>query len=192
MSPRHQRQGIAVNAFAKSLGVTHKAVADRIKRGSLADAVLDDGSLDEEKARVLWFANMNPNRVRARTKDIEPAPRDGRGTAKSAEESRGEFKVKMEREEIALRKETIQLSILEGSVIKSDDARLATRALMRTYRDGMLNFANRYGAAIAAEFGVPAAAFVGALEAKIREALIEIATTPAPFDINVQDESESE
>lgn len=192
MSPRHQRQGIAVYAFAKSMGVTPKAVADRIARGSMADAVFEDGSLDEEKARVLWFANMNPNRVRSKAKDIAAAPRDGRGTAKTAEDSRGEFRVKMEREEIALRKETIQLAILEGSVINKDDARMATRALMRTYRDGMLNFANRHGAALAAQFGIPAGEFNGALEARIREELNEIANAPVPFDINVQDESGTE
>lgn len=75
----------------------------------------------------------------------------------------------------------MELVKAKGELVARDDARRAVRALMRTFRDHMLNFANRHGPGIAAEVGAPSAKLVGLLEARIRDALNDIADTPAPF-----------
>lgn len=176
-----KRQGVSVFAFAKAIGVSDNAVRDRIKRGSLADAVFDDGSLDEEKARVLWFANANPNRMRA-AKEKKPA------AAEQAEQGRSEFELKLDRMEVDLDAARLNLEKLRGSTVDKEAARRAVRQFARNHRDHMLRFAARHGPAIAADLGVDAAALVSLLEARIRDALVEASENPIPFDDGPQPE----
>ena len=172
------RQGISVRAFARQMKVGDNAVRSRIKNGRLADAVLDDGSLDEDLARTLWITNADLSRVRLRDKDKT----DKSKLKREAEDGKDEYDIKLKRMEIALETEQINLEKLKNSTIDLDEAKRAVRTLMRMHRDTMLNFANRHGPAIAAEIGVPAAALVGLLEARIRDALNEGADQPLPFD----------
>lgn len=173
-----KRLGISANAFAKKMGVTRGAVVDRVKRGSLADAVLDDGSLDEEMARVLWFSNVNPNKMGVRDKD---KPKGSR-LAEDAEAAKSEFQLKLDRMKVDLEAATINLDKLRGSTVDKDAARRAVRQFARNHRDHMLRFAARHGPGIAAELGVDAATLVGLVEARIRDALNEAADNPVPFD----------
>ncbi|MGO8269260.1 hypothetical protein ACC862_24160 [Rhizobium ruizarguesonis] len=176
--------GVSVRDFAESLGVTYEAVMKRTKAGKFSpDAFHEDGSLDEEVARVDWFANTNPNRTQAKPGDRPKPPRKNAAQhGADAEEKRGEFLIKLERAEVALEKERIELANLKRTHMPADEARRAVRTMMRMHRDHMLNFANRHGPAIAAEVGVSAAALVGLLEARIRDALNDAADQPLPFD----------
>jgi hypothetical protein len=176
--------GASAADFAESVGVSYEAVMKRVKAGKFsAEAIHEDGSFDEELARVDWFANTNPNRIQVRPGDLpKPRRKSPADHGKQAEEKRGEYIIKLERAEIALEKERLELANLKRTHMPADEARRAVRTMMRMHRDHMLNFANRHGPAIAAELGVPAGQLVGLLEARIRDALNDAADQPLPFE----------
>lgn len=78
------------------------------------------------------------------------------------------------RAELALERE-------RGSQISVEEVRAAAREFGRLHRDAMLNFANRFGPAIAAEVGCEDGALIAAISAKMREALQDALTIPTPF-----------
>lgn len=172
-------KGMTVAAFARAMGVSAAAVRDRVKSGRMAEAVLEDGSLDEGTARALWYANTNPNRVKVRAVD-KPTSRlaeDARGTGAS------EYNIKVRRMEVDLETAELNLELLRKSTIDRSEALRAVRALMRVHRNVLLNFASRYGAEIAAECGANERQLIGALESRLRTALVEAASQPVPFDV---------
>ena len=75
----------------------------------------------------------------------------------------------------------LELRMRRGEALDRADAVAVLRSMMRGFRDNMLNFPNRHGPAMAAQFGMKPAEFVGALESYIREALNEFADAPNPF-----------
>lgn len=170
--------GMSQRAFAREMGVTGNAIRDRVKRGSLAEAVLPDGSIDAELGRVLWFANSNPNHM----KKTKPVKRSRLAEDAEAAEDASEYNLKVARMKVDLETATINLEKLRRSTVDIEEARRAVRALMRVHRDAMLNFANRFGPAIAAIVGVPAADLVAELDARMRDALNAAADTPIPFE----------
>ena len=184
---KRQQQGISVKEFAASVGVTYEAVVKRVKAGKFSGgAFYPDGSMDEAVARVDWFANSNPSRMRATdAKRPPPPPKSMAEHNADADEKRGEYHIKLERAEVALEKERIELANLKKTHMPVEDARRAVRELMRMHRDAILNFANRHGPAIAAELGVPAPALIGMLEARLRDALKEAADEKLPFETTV-------
>ncbi|MCB5201709.1 hypothetical protein LH464_04350 [Neorhizobium sp. T786] len=147
----------------------------------MGDAVFDDGSLDEEKARVLWFANTNPSYMRSRRGDGETTGKRGKKSG-NTDMARGEFLIKTETAEVNLAIRRIELAVLEGSLVSLDEVRRAQRAAGRATRDMFLNFAPRHGAEMAGELGVDPGTFIGLLEAHIRKALNEAADQPMPED----------
>lgn len=90
--------------------------------------------------------------------------------------------LKCEQLRLAISKSEVELEALRGSLVPKPEAVKAIRALARIYRDHMLNFASRYGQEIAAEFQIPAGAFIGVLDARIRDALLQAAETPMPYE----------
>lgn len=78
------------------------------------------------------------------------------------------------RAELALERE-------RTAYVPREEVRLAARAFGRAHRDQMLNFANRYGAGIAAAAGCDAATLIGLIDAQMREALRESIGIPVPF-----------
>lgn len=68
-----------------------------------------------------------------------------------------------------------------GEVVDREEARRAVRAFGRAIRDIILAFPNRYGAGIAAELKVAPATLMAALEASLREMLLEGLALPAPY-----------
>jgi len=177
LTSRKQREGIAVYAFAKKMRVSDNAVRSRIRSGRLAAAVYDDGSLNEELATELW-----KKRPPARRKKVLVPPGERRARiSEEAEEAGTEYEIKLERMRVALEVEKINLEKLRNSTVDREEARRAVRAFGRGVRDLMLNFANRYGAGLAAELGCDAATLIGALDAKMREMLLEGMAVPAPY-----------
>lgn len=181
-------EGISVRAFAKTMGVDEKAVRQKVKNGRLAEAVLPDGSLDEPVARALWFTNTDTSKQRMRERDKPQAPK----LTQDAEEGLKEYQIKLERMQVALEVEQINLKKLKENTVDLTEAKRAVRSLMRIHRDAMLNFANRYGPAIAAKLGVRPAELVGELDARIRDALVEAANAKLPFTMAPPDLEEPE
>jgi hypothetical protein len=179
-----QQEGVSLAEFAKSVGATYSDVQKKIKAGKISeDCFFEDGSVDEEKARVEWFATLNPNRMRNRDRDKpKPPTKNPKEHAAAAREKRTEFLTKQEREEVDLETARVKLSILKKEYVPVEDARRAQRAIARTTRDMFLNFSARYGPEMAGELGVDPGVLIGLLEAKIRTALNEAAAKPPVFD----------
>lgn len=164
--PKSVKTGISRYSFAKKMGVTFRAVAQKVANGRLADAVFPDGSLDEEIATRLWNSNTAHQMKR------------GEG---AKQERAGEYKIKLRQMQVDLETAEIKLTRLKESTIDREQARIAGRAAMRALRDHMLNFANRYGASIAGEIGADPGTLMGLIDAKMRLALGEVAETRNPF-----------
>ena len=171
------RQGIAVYAFAKKMRVSDNAVRSRIKSGRLAEAVFDDGSLNEEIATALWEQNAPKRR---KVDPVPPSQRKAKIAAR-AKEAGNEYAIKLQRMQIALETEKINLEKLKNSTVDREEVRRAARAFGRAHRDAMTNFASRFGAGIAAEAGCDAATLIGLIDARMREALLEAIDIPVPF-----------
>jgi hypothetical protein len=76
----------------------------------------------------------------------------------------------------------IELGKARGDVIPLETARQTVRVFARLHRDAMLNFANRYGPAIAGVVSVPASILVAEIDARMRDALNEALEVPMPFE----------
>lgn len=178
MGRRKNLEGISLAAFAREMGVTPNAVRQRVQRGSLAGAILADGSVDAVKARVQWFANSNPNQQRRK-----PAAKTSklREAAEGAQEN-SEYDLKVERMAVDLEAAKINLERLKEATVDREEARRAIRSLMLVFRAAMLNFANRHASDIAAEVEADPVRLAGALEGYMRVALAELAKTRAPLD----------
>lgn len=174
--------GISATDFADSVGVTYEAVMKRVKAGKFSpEAIHEDGSFDEEVARVDWFANTNPNRIHAKPGDRPKPPRKNAAQhGDDAEEKRGEYKIKQDRAEVDLQIALIKLAEMRREYVPVGEAKSALRAVTHTTRDMFLNFSARHGAEIAAEIGADPGTFIGVLEAHIRRALNEAADQPLP------------
>ncbi|MFT4080940.1 hypothetical protein, partial [Rhodomicrobium sp.] len=159
------------------MGVADNAVRSRIRSGRLAEAVYDDGSLNEELATRLW--KREPPQERKR-RLVPPSERKAK-IADEANDAAGEFELKLRRMRVALEKETLELEKLKRSTVDREEVRRAARAFGRGHRDQMLNFANRYGPGIAAAAGCDAATLIGLIDARMREALLESVGIPVPF-----------
>lgn len=146
----------------------------------MADAVFDDGSLDEEKARVLWFANANPSFMRSRRTDDMIAKKPGEKTAEAAAKARGEYLIKTETAEVDLETKKINLEKLKRSLVPVEEARRAVRAVAFSTREAMLNFPAKFGAEIAGELGVDPGTLIALLDARVRTEMNRVASKAPP------------
>ncbi|WP_375678000.1 hypothetical protein [Bartonella sp. AP72JLCBS] len=171
------RKGLSVRAFAKKIGVSHNAVVSRFKTGKFDKALFEDGSVNEALATSIW--NENPTK--------RPAPflaPDGQPRTKikqASTEGANEYKIKLERMQVALESEKIALERLRETTVDREEVKRAAREFGRAHRDAMLNFPHRFGASIAAQVGCDAASLIGAIDYYMRTALLEAVNIPVPF-----------
>lgn len=171
-----KKKGLSVRGFAAELGITENAVRSRIKSGKrIAEAVLDDGSLDPDRARALWWVDLNTANIRG-TKQDTPAIKD------QAEEALRRATISFEAEEVQLRRDKIKLAKEEGNAIDLVTARKAMNAVGRAHRDATLSFAARQGPELASKWGVDPRAVVADLDAALRSMLEDLAAEPVPFE----------
>lgn len=176
---KSKRLGMSVRGFARKIGVTENAVRTRIKRGKrIAEAVLEDGSLDPDRAETLWFVDL----------DVEHSPRKGeskKGKGSALREQAGEAldiaRLKAEREAVDLATAKIKLETLRENSVDREVARKAASSYARMQRDAVLNFAARKGPELAGELGVDIRVMVGALDAAMRELLVDLSEQKVPF-----------
>lgn len=180
-------QGVTGADLARSLGVSYPAVYKRLKAGKFSAAAFhEDGSFVEEVARVEWFANTNPSKMRTRAKD-KAGPARPKTPGKHAEEAakkRGEYEIKNDIAEVDLETKRINLAKLKGELVPRDDAKRAYRLVAYTTRELMMNFPAKHGAEIAGELGIDPGTLIGMLEAHIRKALVKAAEQPVPEFMN--------
>ncbi|MET3560652.1 hypothetical protein ABID39_001360 [Bartonella japonica] len=174
---RKGRQGLSLRAFAKKMHVSPNAVVSRFKTGKFDAALFEDGSVNEAVATAIW--NENPTK--------RPAPflaPDGQARTKIKQvsiEGANEYKIKLERMQVALESEKIALERLRNTTVDREEMKKAAREFGRAHRDAMLNFPHRFGASIAAQVGCDAASLIGAIDYYMRTALLEAVNIPVPF-----------
>lgn len=138
-----------------------------------ASRLIDRGLPVDDKGRVLvveGLAWLEENVQRRRP----TAARKASGAGLLAEKER------LTRLQADLRE--LEIAERRGDFIKRDVAATATKALVRTMRDAVLNAPARHGSQIAAEVGCDPRRLTGALERMLRETLSEWADTATPFD----------
>ncbi|ALE02876.1 hypothetical protein [Bartonella ancashensis] len=173
---KKNRQGMSVRAFAKKMLVSNNAVVSRFKTGKFDEAIFEDGSVNEILAAAIW--NENPTK---RTQSVVIP--DDQHPAKIKQESAdgaNEYKIKLERMQVALASEKIALERLRETTVDREEVKKAARAFGRAHRDTVLGFANRFGAGIAAQVDCDAASLIGAIDHCMRKALLE-AIVLVPF-----------
>ncbi|AGF74838.1 phage protein [Bartonella australis AUST/NH1] len=174
---KKDRQGLSVRAFARKMQVSPNAVVSRFKTGKFDAALFEDGSVNEALATAIW----NENPTKRPYPLLEP---DDQARAKIKQDSTdgaNEYKIKLERMQVALESEKIALERLRETTVDREEVKKAAREFGRAHRDTMLNFPHRFGAAIAAQVGCEAASLIGAIDHYMREALLEAVHIPVPF-----------
>lgn len=148
------------SAFARRLGCSPAWVSQLVKRGL---------PLTEDGARVRIVEALAWIKGNILTKEDEGGDPTDLSTAKLrlvlAQARRAEYALEVER----------------GRYVERDEARRAVRAFGRGLRDLILNFPNRYGAAMAAELNVDPAAFIALVDARLREMLLEGVKIKPPY-----------
>ncbi|WP_035008194.1 hypothetical protein [Candidatus Bartonella washoeensis] len=184
MNKKH-RHGLSVRAFAKKMCVSPNAVVSRFKTGKFDAALFEDGSVNETLATAIW--NENPTK--------RPAPllaSDGQRRTKikqASTDGANEYKIKLERMQVALAKEKIALEKLRETTVDREEVRKEAWNFGRAHRDTMLNFAYRFGAEIAAQVGCDAASLIGAIDHHMRKALMENVVPVSFHDPNILEEN---
>uniref|UniRef100_UPI0035D00013 hypothetical protein n=1 Tax=Bartonella sp. TS25HLJMH TaxID=3243576 RepID=UPI0035D00013 len=171
------RKGLSVRAFAKKMGVSHNAVVSRIKTGKFDAALFEDGSVNEALATSIW--NENPTKRPASLLAPDGQPRTK--IKQASTDGANEYKIKLERMQVALESEKIALERLRETTVDREEMKKAAREFGRAHRDAMLNFPHRFGASIAAQVGCDAASLIGAIDYYMRTALLEAVNIPVPF-----------
>lgn len=166
---------MSVRKFAETIGVSEGRVRKRIKdHARIEEAVFPDGSLDPDEARALWYVDLDVSQMRAKFPQGDDDDPDALGAINFN-------RLKADRMAVDLEAAKINLENLKKTTVDRDVAKRAVKALMRLHRDTIINFANRYGPAIAAELGVDGRTLMAALDRELRNALNMAAETKLPF-----------
>ncbi len=174
MNKKH-REGISVRAFAKKMRVSHNAVVSRIKTGKFDAALFEDGSVNEAVATSK--SNKHP------TPFLAPDGQPRTNIKQTSTEDANEYKIKLERMQIALESEKIALERLRETTVDREEMKKAAREFGRVHRDAMLNFPHHFAASIAAQVGCDAASLIGVIDYYMGTALLEGVNIPVPFMI---------
>lgn len=147
--------GVSGRQLATILNISEAAVR-KAKGTRLAGAVLPDGSFDVEKAKSLYVRNTDPamqrDRPVAAPRDPGVVPSDA--TPVSTGPGTDINKVKTAHLVEKYRREKIKREKDEGaSLVKAPSIGLV-QTLARSFRDGSLQFTDKFYAQIAAELGI--------------------------------------
>lgn len=167
MPRKAKAPGMSHAEYARRRGVTPQAVRNALKSGRIT---AKNGKIDPAQADADWARNSDP----AKRATPGPKPMDhANGHSDYA-------KVRTALTATRLRRENAALDEALKKTVRIDEARKIITEFIRTFRDGLLNFPNRYGQQIAAEIGVKPAALTAALDKFVREHLTEVANTKIP------------
>ncbi|KQP62153.1 hypothetical protein [Methylobacterium sp. Leaf112] len=148
--------GVSGRQLGKILGMSEGAVR-KAKATRLAGAVLPDGSFDVEKAKALYASNTDPAMQRDRPSAPAPAAVGG-APADPSPVSMGPTadinKVKTAHLVEKYRREKIKREKDEGASIGKLSTTGLVQTLARSFRDGSLQFTDKFYAQIAAELGL--------------------------------------
>jgi hypothetical protein len=180
--------GLSIRAYARHRGVSHVAVKKAIDTGRISPE--SDGTIEPNRADLEWAQNTVSARKPAPAKSASPAPEPGRQSSTPVEPvtpplSAGGTSLLQARtvnEVVKAQTNKVRLAQLKGDLVDRSQAIAHVFRLSRTERDAWLNWPARVSAEMAAKLEVDAHALHVALEAAVREHLMELGELRARVD----------
>ena len=174
--------GISIRAYARHRGVTDTAVHKAIRAGRIAPEA--DGTIDAAKADAEWARNSAPARsgtqARAPRVTVPEAADIGRetgrdaGTAALPAGGASLLQARTVNEVLKAQRTKVELAHRKKELVDRAQAVAHVFKLARIERDAWLNWPARISGQMASALGVDAHQMHVALEAAVREHLIEL------------------
>jgi len=174
--------GISIRAYARHRGVSHVAVKKAIDTGRIE--VEPDGSIDAAKADRQWAANTATPRAPApktsntasaappRPRAAQPQRQEDEAPATSAGTTM--LAARTANEVLKVQAGKVRLARLKGELVERNQALAHVFKLARSERDAWLNWPSRISAQLAARISADPHQVHVALEAAVREHLLEL------------------
>ncbi len=177
--------GLSIRAYARHRGVSHVAVKKAIDTGRIT--ALPDGTIDPDAADAQWAQNtLQPRRAAApekvSTTKARPAPaeatpqRDAADTSTAPMSAGGTSLLQARTVNEVLKAKLKQVELAEKKDELVDRAKAVAHVfkLARNERDAWLNWPARVSGQMASQLGVDPHAMHIAVEAAVRDHLIEL------------------
>jgi hypothetical protein len=179
--------GLSIRAYARHRGVSHVAVKKAIDTGRIT--ALPDGTIDPDAADAQWAQNtLQPRRAAAQEQASSPKPRRAPATADATPQrevpepgtpplSTGGTSLLQARtvnEVLKAQLNKVELAHRKKELVDRAQAVAHVFKLARIERDAWLNWPARISGQMASALGVDAHQMHVALEAAVREHLIEL------------------
>lgn len=171
--------GLSIRAYARHRGVSDTAVHKAIRSGRITPEA--DGTIDAVKTDAEWARNTEaPNPPGTRHRAVT-AKASGDGEAHSAGNT-SLLQARTVNEVVKAQTNELRLARLKGELVDRNQAIAQVFKLARTERDAWLNWPARVSAQMAAELGVDPHQLHVALEAAVRQHLMELGDVTARVD----------
>ncbi len=182
--------GLSIRAYARHRGVSHVAVKKAIDTGRITQGA--DGTIDPEQADRQWEQNTASPRKPSPAPKVVATPKPPRSvTQDPAAESptptlstggTSLLQARTVNEVVKAQTNKVRLARLKGDLVDRSQAIAHVFRLARTERDAWLNWPARISAQMAAKLEVDAHALHVAIEAAVREHLMELGELRARVD----------
>lgn len=169
--------GISIRAYARHRGVSDAAVRKAITAGRVTPEA--DGTIDVDRADREWARNSEAPRTGTRQSAVKVAVPETGGSANDAPvglPSGGTslLQARTVNEVVKAQTNKVRLARLKGELVDRSQAIAHVFKLARSERDAWLNWPARVSAQMAAKLEVDAHTMHIALEAAVREHLLEL------------------
>ena len=179
--------GLSIRAYARHRGVSHVAVKKAIDTGRIT--ALPDGTIDPEAADAQWAQNtLQPRRAAAPEQVSSPKPRRAPATADATPQREASepgtpplstggtslLQARTVNEVLKAQLNKVELAHRKKELVDRAQAVAHVFKLARIERDAWLNWPARISGQMASALGVDAHQMHVALEAAVREHLIEL------------------
>ena len=180
--------GLSIRAYARHRGVSHVAVKKAIDSGRITPEA--DGTLDPQRADAEWAKNTEVPRAGTRARPVraavpqETAASGPAGDTHTALPTGGAslLQARTVNEVVKAQTNKVRLARLKGELVDRSQAVAHVFKLARAERDAWLNWPARISAQMAAKLEVDAHALHVAIEAAVREHLMELGELRARVD----------
>jgi hypothetical protein len=166
--------GLSIRAYARHRGVSDTAVHKAIRAGRITPEA--DGSVDADRADREWAKNTDTPKAgtarRAETAAIKDAAEPAAVSLGAGGTSL--LQARTVNEVVKAQTNKVRLARLKGDLVDRSQAIAHVYRLARTERDAWLNWPARISAQMAAKLEIDAHALHVALEASVREHLMEL------------------
>ena len=166
--------GLSIRAYARHRGVSDTAVHKAIRAGRITPEA--DGSVDADRADREWAKNTDTPKAGTAHRAETVAPKESVEPPAPILAAAGTslLQARTVNEVVKAQTNKVRLARLKGDLVDRSQAIAHVYRLARTERDAWLNWPARISAQMAAKLEIDAHALHVALEASVREHLMEL------------------